>query len=338
MADDRRSGSRDRTALMAKGTGTGTGGGNNDVSDDVIRAAGVVVFHPEANPEPRFLAVHRPHREDWSLPKGKVEGGETLPCAAVRECDEETGYQISLSARLPSLRYQAAGQSKIVDYWIGHVRGDEGFAPDEEVDEITWVPLSKAKEFLTYPDDAEVVQVAARAPATTPLIILRHAKAMKRADFDGKDDAERPLSGRGRGEAKRLTDVLDAFGVRRVHSSPFKRCLSTVTRYAKSIGVDVELEPAFSEFDHDSDPAATKARTVELLQQIEPTVVCTHRPVIPSVFSALMAGLDLTAEETRKDPAWDTRLAPGGMVVIHREWTPDGPRAYAVEQHHLPRS
>lgn len=336
MADDRRPGSGDRTALMAKNTDSDNEG-DGDVRDVVIRAAGVVVFHPEANPEPRFLAVHRPHRQDWSLPKGKVEGGETSPCAAVRECDEETGFQISLAARLPSLRYRADGQGKIVDYWIGHVRGDEGFAPDEEVDEIAWVPLSEARAFLTYRDDAELVQVAARAPATTPLIILRHAKAMKRADFDGKDD-ERPLSGRGRGEAKRLTDVLDAFDVRRVHSSPFKRCLSTVTRYAKSIGVDVELEPAFSEFDHDSDPAATKARTLEMLHQNEPTVVCTHRPVIPSVFSALMDGLGLAADETRQDPAWDTRLAPGGMVVIHREWTPDGPRAYAVEQLHLPRS
>lgn len=306
--------------------------------DDVIRAAGVVVFHPEDNPEPRFLAVHRPQREDWSLPKGKIDGGEVLPLTAVRECDEETGYQVSLSTRLPSLHYQAGGQSKIVDYWIGRVRGDEGFAPDEEVDQIRWVELTQARDFLTYPDDAELVHRAAKTPTTTPLIILRHAKAMKRADFEGTDDAERPLSGRGRGEAKRLTDVLDAFGIERVHSSPFKRCLSTVARYAKSIGADIQLEPTFSEFDHESDPQATEARALELLHQHNPTVVCTHRPVIPTVFSALTSGLDLTPEETKDDPNWDTRLAPGGMVIIHREWTPNGPRAYAVEQHHLPRS
>lgn len=302
-----------------------------------IRAAGVVVFHPDDRSDQRFLAVHRPSREDWSLPKGKVDSGETVACAAVRECDEETGYQVALSTRLPTLRYVADGQDKIVDYWIGRVRGDEGFAPDEEVDEIRWVPTTEAERFLTYPDDAGLVRTATTVPTTTPLIILRHAKAMKRADFDGPDDAERPLSGRGRGEAKRLTEVLDAYGIEQVHSSPFKRCVSTVNRYAKSIGVDVLLEPALSEFGHATDPSDTERRTRELLQEPVPLVVCTHRPVLPTVVAALADGLDLSPSTIIEDPNWDTRLAPGGMLVVHREWTEHGPRAYAVEQHQLPR-
>lgn len=303
-----------------------------------IRAAGVVVFHPEMNPDTHFLAVHRHGRQDWSLPKGKVDAGETLPCTAVRECDEETGYRVSLSARLPSSHYKAAGQDKIVDYWIGHVRGNEGFAPDEEVDEIRWVPVAQAAEFLTYPDDAALVQHALTAPSTTPLIILRHAKAMKRADFNGEDDADRPLSGRGRGEAKRLADVLDAYGIENVHSSPFKRCLSTVNRYAKSIGADVQLEPALSESGHAQDPSATEQRITELLDQQAPTVICTHRPVLPTIVSALATGLDLVPAAIKDEPQWDARLAPGSLLIIHREWTTGGPRAYAVEQHHLPRS
>lgn len=305
---------------------------------EAIRAAGVVVFHPDMNPDQHFLAVHRPSRHDWSLPKGKVDAGEVTPCAAVRECDEETGYQVALSTRLPSLHYSADGNNKIVDYWIGRVRGDEGFAPDEEVDEIRWVPVSEAEAFLTYPDDAALVRKASETPVTSPLIVLRHAKAMKRADFDGDDDADRPLSGRGRGEAKRLTEVLDAFGIERVHSSPFKRCLSTVNRYAKSIGVDVQLEPVVSESGHASDPTDTEQRVTELLNDPAPLVVCTHRPVLPTVFSALATGLGIAPADMNADERWDSRLAPGGMVIIHREWTAHGPRAYAVEQHQLPRS
>lgn len=310
----------------------------SDRGSEPIRAAGVVVFHPQMNPDRHFLAVHRPSRHDWSLPKGKVDAGEMVPCAAVRECDEETGYRVSLSTRLPTLNYQAGGQDKTVDYWIGEVRGDEGFAPDEEVDEIRWVPVAQAEEFLTYPDDAALVRQAVSVPNTTPLIILRHAKAMKRSDYEGSDDAERPLSGRGRGEAKRLADALDAYGIEQVHSSPFKRCVSTVNRYAKAIGVDVQLEPSLSETGHANDPNSTQRRITELLHVQAPTVICTHRPVLPSVLSALAAGVGLEPADIHDEPLWDARLAPGAMLILHREWTPHGPRAYAVEQHAFPRS
>lgn len=309
-----------------------------DSREPSIRAAGVVVFDtPDAGNDSSFLAVHRPHREDWSLPKGKVDSGETTPCAAVRECDEETGYRVALGARLPTSHYQADDQDKTVDYWIGKIRDDEGFAPDEEVDEIRWVPVTEASEFLTYSDDAELVRLASSVPRTSPFIVLRHAKAMRRADFDGADDADRPLSGRGRGEAKHLVEVLDAYGIEAVHSSPFKRCQSTVTRFAKSIGVGIAFEPTLSELGHATDPRVSARRVVELLNFTEPIVVCTHRPVLPTVITALAEALGLPPTSINEDPNWDARLPPGGMIVIHREWTEDGPRAFAVEQHHLPR-
>ena len=310
---------------------TGTG------QEASIRAAGVVVFDsPGEATERRFLAVHRPHRQDWSLPKGKVDSGETTPCTAVRECDEETGYRVALGARLPSTHYVSGDMNKSVDYWVGHVREDEGFAPDEEVDEIRWVSVPEASAFLTYSDDAAIVRLAAGAPSTTPLIILRHAKAMKRGDFDG-DDADRPLSGRGRGEAKTLVDILDAYGIERVHSSPFKRCISTVSRFAKTIDAEIHHEPALSESGHESDPDATAARVRELLDSPAPTVLCTHRPVLPTVIDSLARSLELAVTAIHDDPSWDSRLAPGAMIVVHREWTDAGPRALTVEQHQLPR-
>ena len=311
---------------------TGTG------QEASIRAAGVVVLDsPAEATERRFLAVHRPHRHDWSLPKGKVDPGETTPCTAVRECDEETGYRVVLGARLPSTHYVSGDAHKSVDYWVGHVRADEGFAPGEEVDEIRWVPVSEASAFLTYSDDAAIVRLAAGAPSTTPLIILRHAKAIRRGDFDGGDDADRPLSGRGRGEAKTLVNILDAYGIERVYSSPFKRCISTVSRFAKTIDTKIHLEPALGESGHESDPEATAARVRELLDSPAPTVLCTHRPVLPTVISSLGRSLGLTETAIHDDLSWDSRLAPGAMIVVHRERTDAGPRALAVEQHQLAR-
>ena len=311
---------------------TGTG------QEASIRAAGVVVLDsPAEATERRFLAVHRPHRHDWSLPKGKVDPGETTPCTAVRECDEETGYRVVLGARLPSTHYVSGDAHKSVDYWVGHVRADEGFAPDEEVDEIRWVPVSEASAFLTSSDDAAIVRLATGAPSTTPLIILRHAKAIRRGDFDGGDDADRPLSGRGRGEAKTLVNILDAYGIERVYSSPFKRCISTVSRFAKTIDTKIHLEPALGESGHESDPEATAARVRELLDSPAPTVLCTHRPVLPTVISSLGRSLGLTETAIHDDLSWDSRLAPGAMIVVHRERTDAGPRALAVEQHQLAR-
>lgn len=311
---------------------TGTG------QEASIRAAGVVVLDsPAEATERRFLAVHRPHRHDWSLPKGKVDPGETTPCTAVRECDEETGYRVVLGARLPSTHYVSGDAHKSVDYWVGHVRADEGFAPGEEVDEIRWVPVSEASAFLTYSDDAAIVRLAAGAPSTTPLIILRHAKAIRRGDFDGGDDADRPLSGRGRGEAKTLVNILDAYGIERVYSSPFKRCISTVSRFAKTIDTKIHLEPALGESGHESDPEATAARVRELLDSPAPTVLCTHRPVLPTVISSLGRSLGLTETAIHDDLSWDSRLAPGAMIVVHRERTDAGPRALAVEQHQQAR-
>ena len=311
---------------------TGTG------QEASIRAAGVVVLDsPAEATERRFLAVHRPHRHDWSLPHGKVDPGEATPCTAARECDEETGYRVVLGARLPSTHYVSGDAHKSVDYWVGHVRADEGFAPDEEVDEIRWVPVSEASAFLTYSDDAAIVRLAAGAPSTTPLIILRHAKAIRRGDFDGGDDADRPLSGRGRGEAKTLVNILDAYGIERVYSSPFKRCISTVSRFAKTIDTKIHLEPALGESGHESDPEATAARVRELLDSPAPTVLCTHRPVLPTVISSLGRSLGLTETAIHDDLSWDSRLAPGAMIVVHRERTDAGPRALAVEQHQLAR-
>ena len=281
--------------------------------EDILRAAGVVVLR--GKPRKReVLTVHRPHRADWSLPKGKVEFGEHILAAAIRECDEETGYQVSLGPCVGTMEYRAAGRPKRVDYWLADVVGDEGFAPDDEVDSIAWVPIKDAASHLTYPADVELVQRAASIPSTTPFVILRHAKAIKRSDFTGSDDDDRPLSGRGRGEAKALAPLLDAFGVRSVHSSSAKRCTATVRPFARSIDVETVLEPGLTEHAHGGDPEEAARRIVELYDRNEATVVVSHRPVLPTLLDALAAHVGMP-----DDDSWDPRLTPAAFVVIHRD-------------------
>lgn len=304
------------------------------VVEDPVRAAGVVVLR-DANQE--FLAVHRPHRSDWSLPKGKIESSEHLVAAAIRECDEETGYGITLESPLGVQNYISLGKPKSVHYWRAHVRTDAGFAPDDEVDEIRWVPVAEATSLLTYPADAEYVNRACALPETSPLILLRHAKAMKRANFDGTDDRLRPLSGRGRTEAKALISVLDAYAPRMVHSSSARRCLDTVRPFAKRASIEVTQEDALTEAAHSSDPSLPAQRFAELLHLPEPLVVCAHRPVLPTLLKQAAHTFGFDPVRALADTAWDPRLAPAAFIVFHRAFDESGNiRLIAAEQHLAP--
>ena len=303
--------------------------------DDVIRAAGVVLLRDNDGIE-EFLVVHRPLRADWSLPKGKIEPGEHLVAAAIRECDEETGYTPILQTPLPTQSYSVLSRPKVVNYWRARIRSDEGFAPDEEIDEIRWIPTDEAAAALTYPADVQLVRRAVGHPDTSPLIILRHTQAMKRSDFKGDADAKRPLTGKGRSQSKSLIPLLDAFGVTSVHASSARRCTETVLRYARHLGLAVETEPDLTEEGHHNDPTAAAERAAALARQPIATVLCSHRPVLPTILEAMSAAVDLDRLGNRERQAWDPRLPPGGFIVAHRAFDDDGSvRVVGLERHTL---
>jgi 8-oxo-dGTP pyrophosphatase MutT (NUDIX family)/phosphohistidine phosphatase SixA len=302
-----------------------------------IRAAGVVALR-EQDGITEVLIVHRNRDLAWSLPKGKVEPNEHPAVTAVRECDEETGLQVRLGPPLDSVSYLAEGQPKTVQYWVATCVGDVGFTSDEEVDEISWCPQAEALELLAYPGDRGVVEQALGMPRTVPLIILRHARAMKRADFKGKAefkgkaDAERPLTGTGRSQAKALVPLMDAYGITRVVTSDAERCTQTVRRYAKSIDARIVRDHAFSEEGHAARSEQTRSRASRLAVSTEPTVLCTHRPVLPTVLAQVAIKLGSDPE----DPRWEPRLRPGGGLVIHRSMRPDGSFCVQATERHEP--
>ena len=298
-----------------------------------IRAAGVVLMRTVDGVD-EFVVVHRPGRKDWSLPKGKIDAGEHVLSAAVRECDEETGYIPLLGAPLPLQSYSVSGRPKVVHYWRAQIREEAGFAPDDEVDEIRWLPVDRAAARLTYASEVGLVEAAVATPATVPLVILRHTQALKRSQFDGDDDTERPLSGKGRSQAKALIPLLDAFGPQSVHSSPSKRCHDTVRKFAKHLDESVHPEPSMSEEAHHADASATATRAIELAITPEPLVLCTHRPVLPTVLDAMAEALGTGLDDPRWSEAWNPKLPPGGFIVVHRAFEADGSlRVVGVEQH-----
>ena len=124
-------------------------------------AAGGVVWRRKKGSAVEVLLVHRPKYDDWTLPKGKLDDGESAEEAAVREIGEETGFQVSLGQELPSTDYHDRfGRPKNVRYWVMDITGGE-FAPNREVDEVRWLSVDDAKGALSYPRDRSVLEAFA---------------------------------------------------------------------------------------------------------------------------------------------------------------------------------
>ena len=124
---------------------------------------------------------------------------------------------------------------KKVEYWGGVVLDSVERTPDAEVDVVSWLPVRAALGQLTYSRDHFLVQQYLAQPATTPLIIVRHAKAMDRKDWSRKD-AARPINSRGRRQATMLMPMLAAYGVTRLVSSTSTRCTAHCCRTRMSAG------------------------------------------------------------------------------------------------------
>lgn len=290
--------------------------------DPDIVACGAVIVHEGA-----VLLVHRPRYDDWAFPKGKQDPGEHYTVTAVREVLEETGVEVRLGLPLSSQAYvQADGRTKIVHYWMGHVVGDpdvSSYVANSEIDKVCWVPLEMAPAQLTYAMDRTLIDEAqvARHHPTTPLIVLRHAKARSRKRWSG-DDRGRPLTPMGERQALALRPVLAAYAVSRVITSSSTRCADTVLPYAHEHVTGIKATPRLSE--ENIDPRWLRKWLKRTMKDAEPTVVCSHRPVLPQLYEALR----LDASTQRLDTMG---LAPAELLVVHHV----GRDIIATERHHV---
>ena len=133
-----------------------------DPEEAEVQASGGVVWRRTAADRTQLVLVHRPRYDDWSLPKGKLDPGETWEEAALREVEEEVGLRCVLGPELPPVDYRDhKGRAKVVRYWLMEPEdGDAPFTPNDEVDEMRWVDFEAAAALLSYPHDADVVRAA----------------------------------------------------------------------------------------------------------------------------------------------------------------------------------
>lgn len=276
-----------------------------------VRAAGAVVLR-----KGRVLLVHRPAYDDWSFPKGKLDGGESAPAAAVREVGEETGLRVRLGVPLARQSYPNGSRTKVVDYWVGRVVGDpdvSGYLVNHEIDEVEWVDVDKAERRLSYKRDRRTLREALdTGKATRALVVLRHGQARARKTWR-HDDRGRPLLVAGTAQARAVAPVLDAYAVSRLVSSSSLRCAETVRPYAERSGWPLTCTPDLSE--EDATAGSVLAVVDDLVHSGEDALLCTHRPVLPAVYDAL----GIPGEQH----------ATGELVVVHHRRG----RVRAIERH-----
>ena len=288
-------------------------------------AAGAVLWRSsDDGAEPEVAVIHRPRYDDWSLPKGKVDTGENEPMTAVREVREETGFRSHLGRRLAAVTYPVEEQGiKKVRYWAARVvEGD--FAPNDEVDELKWLPVTAAMKQLEYAADRKVLRRFAKMPADTKtILIVRHGTAGSKSRFKG-DDRLRPLDKSGRAQAESLVGQLLAFGGDTLYAADRIRCHQTIEPLADELGVEIHNEPLLTEEAYADNPKPVRRRILEIAAAGGTPVICTQGKVIPDLIAwwCERDGVRPDKSRNRKGSTWVMSSWQGQLVAADHIGSP----------------
>lgn len=275
-----------------------------------ILAAGAVLWRKGEKKKIEVLIIHRPKYDDWTFPKGKTEIDEPLISCAHREVLEETNIETAFGPYLGEVEYLTNDGKKKVSFWSAKVIKEKEFNSNAEVDQLKWVEVTKVKELLTLDTDRKILEQFLRIePDTKPLVLLRHAKAVTRDEWQGEDD-DRPLDSYGQNQAKRLLAMYQVFNLEQIHSSDAVRCYDTVVAIAKGLSIKLEVTGKLSEstFKKDKEKAFDYAK--DLMKLNESVLLCSHNPILPKMLNKLTKKSEVDADEGK--------LLPADGWVIHR--------------------
>jgi 8-oxo-dGTP diphosphatase len=201
------------------------------------------------------------------------------------------------------------GVPKRVRYWAMRATGGE-FTPNDEVDQVMWLPPREARRHLLPDRDQDVLRdVEHESVATRPCLIVRHASAGERSTWAG-EDRDRPLDALGEDQAEALIPLLAAYRIQRVLSADVLRCLETIGPYAEEARLTVESEPLLSETGYAEQPDLAVDRLLELLSSHVPSVVCSQGKTIPGLVTSACAALGAK-------PPDDPSVRKAGLIVLH---------------------
>ena len=309
-----------------------------------VLAAGAVCWRL-VDGRPRVLLVHRTQHKDVSLPKGKVDAGETLPQTAVREISEETGLTITLGAPLGVVEYTLPnGRPKVVHYWSAEVSDHAieiaRFTANDEIAALEWLPIGRAIKKASYSHDRDVLEalrarIKAKTARTFPIIAVRHGKAVPPGTWDGPDST-RPLLHRGSDQAVQIAPGIAAFAPERIVSSTATRCLATVGPLSELTGLPIKHEPGISQDAYERGKDKVADVMARRLKKKVATVLCSHGPVLPDIVSEVARQLDAAPNANLRRAS---SLGTGDFAVLHVSRRRGKPgQLVAVEVHEAPEA
>ena len=284
----------------------------------LAKAAGTVPYRRTASGI-EFLVVHRPKFDDWSLPKGHLDRGESFEAAALRETEEEAGVHGTLRGYIGSVGYRVKRRNKVVRYWLVATEG-EAFAANKEVDEVRWLSPKKAQKMVSYTRDRNLlgraIQMIER-PHQATLYLVRHANAGSR-DSSSAPDRKRRLSSRGQRQSAAITARLLKRPITNIEASRYRRCHDTIAPLAHALAMPIHHPASLVE----GAPAEDILRHIKTVAH-DTSVFCTHGDNISGLLELLADdGVKLGDQmEWRKGSAWTLDLN-GGHVVGGRYHPP----------------
>lgn len=283
----------------------------------VVRASGGVVIRG-TGADAELAVVHRPRYDDWTLPKGKDDPGETPRQAALREVQEETGIRCRVVGSAGVAHYQVGVGPKRVKYFLMRPLRSTGLPENDEVDEVRWVSPRDAGTILTYDFDRDLIGGLDldTVTACSDIHLVRHGAAGDRAGWEGSDH-KRPLTAKGIAQAAAIASGLGDIGITRVISSPYVRCVQTVEPLANRLGVELEVDDALAE-------GPDRHAIARLLDEVAGTnaALSSHGDVIPTTLEMLRRmGVGFpSAHECRKGSTWS--VAHDGAGFTDAIYTP----------------
>jgi phosphohistidine phosphatase SixA len=166
-------------------------------------------------------------------------------------------------------------------------------------------------ETLSIKDDRKILKKFLKIKkGSQPLILLRHAEAISRKEWQGGDE-DRPLSKKGINQVSTLVKIMSVFNLSEIHTSDAIRCFDTVAPIATSLAMKPIVNSDLSEYTYQKNRESANRFIKKMITTDKSILICGHNPIISKIVKKLARDLNMEKE--------DFSIGKGDAFIIHRK-------------------